>query len=79
MEADRDTERRREELGEWGHAKTVYPDEYEGPRLDEIQRIKKNPKEPERESHEKIDKREKGGKRAKTVYPPEYMPPKIDD
>ena len=59
-------------MGEWGHATTVYPDEYEGPRLKEIDRIRRNPKEPERESHEKIDKRDMRNRHAKTVYPPEY-------
>ena len=36
LEAERDTENRREEMGEWGHATTVYPDQYKGPILKEM-------------------------------------------
>ena len=66
-------------MGEWGHAETVYPEGYEGPKLDDIDYIKKNPEHDKQKSHEKIDKRDIGGERAKTIYPPEYTPPKVDD
>lgn len=45
LEAERDTEKRREEMGEWGHATTVYPDQYKGPILKEESYIYENPDE----------------------------------
>ena len=42
MEAERDTERRIEEMGEWGHPTTVYPDQYKGPRLGEVEYVDEN-------------------------------------
>ena len=66
-------------MGDWEHAKTVYPDEYEGPRLKEVDYITKNPEDPKSQSKEEVGRRDTDFERAKTIYPPEYTPPKIDD
>ena len=84
MEAERDTERRIEEMGEWGHPTTVYPDQYKGPRLGEVEYVDENldekptKKQLEKE-HKKVDERGMNREHARTVYPAEYKAPKIDD
>ena len=75
----------RRKQGKWGHPKTVYPEDYDGPRQEDIDYIKRQdkhkhheekeltPSEQEKEDRKTVKKYKK--KHAKTVYPKDYKPP----